>query len=97
MSVKKAQSISIKEAQKIIDKKDNLDQAEREYYEQKEKWLAENPTVKEMFDNKRIYDTEYVIQYLTKNKIGGHCALVYRKNVVCAEFNGRIKFPIIED
>ena len=35
----KNKSVSVEEAQKIIDKKDEHNRAEREYYEQKERWL----------------------------------------------------------
>lgn len=37
---------------------------------------------------KDLYDTEKVIEFLKKNKIQGHCALV-EKGAVCIDFGGQ--------
>lgn len=77
------------------DREENQDELKRiglEYEANKAKWLAENPPVKELFNEDKIYDTDYVIQYLKENKIGGHCALVWRADVVCVD-TGSIRFP----
>lgn len=66
--------------------------AKAQWEESKAKWLAENPPVKTLFPEGKEYDTAYVIQYLKENKIAGHCALVWRIDVVCAD-GARIMFP----
>jgi len=66
----------------------------REYEESKAKWIEENPPVDEFFDEKRIGDVEYVVQYLRKYGISGHCAFVHHGGVICAEFGGKISFPL---
>src|SRR3990167_5107165 len=68
------------------DRPENLAEKEKihaEFEANKAKWLAENPPVKRLFDGNKIYDNNYVIEYLKENKIGGHCALVWRPDVVC--------------
>lgn len=71
---------------------EELKSIEVEHNASKQKWLDANPPVHDLFDEDRTYDTAYVIEYLKENKISGHCALVWRPDVVCAE-NGRIIFP----
>lgn len=83
----------VKSEQELQEEADREKQAGIEYMAVRKKWLDENPPVREFFDEGRIYNTDYVIQYLKENKIGGHCALVWRIEVVCADFGGVIKFP----
>ena len=68
----------------------------REHEEARLLWLAENPPVEELFNVAMMYNTEYVIQYLRENKIAGHCALIWRPDVVCADF-GSLRFPTSRD
>ena len=66
--------------------------AKRLYDEARVKWLKENPPVDVLYVEKNGYNTEYVINYLKRNKISGHCALVWRPDVVCME-GFHIVFP----
>jgi hypothetical protein len=64
------------------------------YEKSKADWLKANPAVKELFNEDKKNDTEYVIEYLKKNPIAGDCALVWRPDVVCASVSGAsISFP----
>lgn len=67
-------------------------EAKEAHDKSKADWLAKHPPVVELFDEKRIYDTEYVIKYLQKNPISGHCALVWIGDVVCVDSDA-IRFP----
>lgn len=59
----------------------------KQYEESKRKWLRENPPVDVLFDLDRIYDEEYVIDYIKRNGITGHCALVWRSDVICVDWD----------
>lgn len=71
---------------------EELKKIEADHEASKKKWLDENPPVRRLFDEDRISDTAYVIEYLKENKIGGHCALVWLPDVVCTDRDS-ITFP----
>jgi len=64
----------------------------KEHEEAKAKWLRDNPPVKELFLEGKMYDNEYIIEYLKENRIAGDCALTWIRDVVCVD-SGKLRFP----
>ena len=80
---KEAEAKEIREAHEL---------ARYNHEKSKQEWLDNNPPVDVLFEESRIHDSEYIIEYLKRNKIGGSCALVWRSDVVCVDF-GKLVFP----
>lgn len=68
------------------------EEIEKNIEESRQRWLNTYPPVDELFDITQIYNNEYVIKYLQRNKISGDCALILRKNVICID-SEKISFP----
>lgn len=75
------------------ERKAREEQARIEYETAKSKWMAENPSVDLLFEPNRQYDKEYVIEYIRNHEFGGNCALVWRPDVMCWDFDAKLIFP----
>ena len=80
------------EAIKKVDREKESEKMRIQFEENKRRWLENNPPVEVLFDEDRIGDTDYIIQYLKDNPVVGSCALVWIKDVVCEDW-GKLVFP----